>query len=103
MPVVGSIDIKYRRPLHLLQPFALKTRLLCWDEKWIYMEQRLESTRGVHAVATVRGLFVDRDGSVPTRKVLELIGHEGESPPFPKQVLRQSAKEEADACLRSAV
>jgi acyl-CoA thioesterase FadM len=102
MPVVGSIDIKYRRPLHLFQRFALKTRLLCWDEKWIYMEQRLESAKGVHAIATVRGLFVNREGSVPTRKVLELMGYEGESPPFPKQLRRLSQSEAADACLRSA-
>ena len=85
-PVVGNIEIKYRRPLHLLQRFVLKTRLLCYDEKWFYMEQRFESARGVHAIATVQGLFVGGNGSVPTSKVLALTGYDGESPPFPKQL-----------------
>ncbi len=102
MPVVGSIDITFRRPLAPFQRFVIKTRLLCWDEKWLYMEQRLESDSGVHAIATVRGLFVGRDGSVPTHKVLELIGYEGDSPPFPKHVHRPTLRETAGSCLRSA-
>ncbi|MGD9171509.1 MAG: thioesterase family protein, partial [Candidatus Thiodiazotropha sp.] len=46
-PVTGSIDIKYRRSLMPFQRFKLYTRVLCWDEKWLYLEQRLESARGV--------------------------------------------------------
>jgi acyl-CoA thioesterase FadM len=85
-PVAGSIAIKFRRPLQPFQRFTLTTRLLCWDEKWLYMEQRLESAEKVHAVATVRGLFVGPDGSVPSRVVLDHLGHQGESPPFPTEV-----------------
>ncbi|MEJ2454349.1 MAG: thioesterase family protein [Candidatus Thiodiazotropha sp.] len=101
MPVVGSIDIKYRRPLRLFQHYVLKTRLLCWDDKWFYMEQRLESARGVHSIANVRGLFVTREGSVPTRSVLDHMGYEGESPPFPRKLRPLPAREEADASLCS--
>ena len=95
LPVVGSIDIRFRHSLHPFQRFSLKTRLLCWDEKWLYMEQRLESDKGVHAIATVRGLFRSRGGSVPSRVLLEGMGHRGESPPFPTQVLCLLAWEEA--------
>jgi acyl-CoA thioesterase FadM len=94
-PVAGSIDIKFRRPLLPFQSFTLKTRLLCWDEKWLYMEQRLESAKGLHAIATVRGLFVGRDGSVPTGIVLECLGYRGESPAFPAEVSCLLAWEEA--------
>lgn len=85
-PVAGGIAIKFRRPLMPFQRFTLTTRLLCWDEKWLYMEQRLESAKRVHAVATVRGLFVGPDGSVPSRITLEHLGHRGESPSFPAEV-----------------
>jgi YbgC/YbaW family acyl-CoA thioester hydrolase len=91
MAVVGSVNIKFRRPLHLFQHFTLKSRLTCWDDKWLYLEQRIESARGLHSVATVRGLFVGKKGSVPTRVVLERMGHLGESPPFPQEVLSLSA------------
>jgi acyl-CoA thioesterase FadM len=85
-PVTGSINIKFRRPLLPFQSFTLKTRLLCWDEKWLYLEQQLESARGVHAKAMVRGLFVDREGSVPSRTILNRMGLQEESPPFPTEV-----------------
>ena len=100
-PVVGSIDIKFRRPLKPFQRFTLRSRLLCWDEKWLYLEQWIESARGVHAVATVRGLFVARKGSVPSRTVMDRMGHREESPPFPTQVLCLLAWEEAGKRLRS--
>jgi acyl-CoA thioesterase FadM len=87
LPVVGSIDIRFRHSLRPLQRFTLKTRLLCWDDKWLYMEQRLESDKGVHAVAMVRGLFRGRGGSVPSQVLLDAMGYPGESPPFPMQVL----------------
>jgi acyl-CoA thioesterase FadM len=103
MPVVGSIDIKFLRPLQPFQRYVLKTRLLCWDDKWFYMEQRLESHKGLHAIANVRGLFLGRNGSVPTREVLEQSGFDAESPPFPDHLISPSAREEAYACLRSAV
>lgn len=100
-PVTGSIDIKYRRPLLLLRSYKLSTRLLCWDEKWLYIEQRLESARGVHAIATVRGLFLGPDGSVPSRIVLDRMGFREESPPFPTEVLCLLAWEEAGKRLHS--
>jgi acyl-CoA thioesterase FadM len=101
-PVTGSIDIKYRRSLMPFQRFKLYTRVLCWDEKWLYLEQRLESARGVHAIATVRGLFVGREGSVPSRTVLEHLDHRDESPPFPTQVLCQLECEETGKRFHSA-
>jgi acyl-CoA thioesterase FadM len=95
-PVVGNIDIRFRRPLKPFQAFELHTRLLCWDEKWLYLEQYMESATGVHAIATVRGLFVGRSGSVPSTIVLDHMGRGvDESPPFPTQVRCLLACEEA--------
>jgi acyl-CoA thioesterase FadM len=92
MPVVGHIDIKFRRSLFPFQRFSLKSRLLCWDEKWLYMEQQLESAKGVHSVAIVRGLFLDRNGvAVPSQKLLDYLGYQGDSPAIPEQALRVAA------------
>ncbi|MEJ2466705.1 MAG: thioesterase family protein [Candidatus Thiodiazotropha sp.] len=92
MPVVGHIDIKFRRPLSPFQRFSLKSRLLYWDKKWLYLEQKLESARGVHSVAIVRGLFIDRKGvAVPSQKLLDQMGYQGDSPPIPEEVQRRFA------------
>ncbi len=86
LPVVGNTNIRFRRSLRLFQRFTLKTRLLCWDEKWFYMEQRIESEEGVHSSAIVRGLFRGPKGSVPSASLLEGARYEGETPPFPPEV-----------------
>lgn len=93
MPVVGQIDIKFRRPLLPFRRFSVKSRLLCWDAKWFFMEQLLESPRGVHAVAIVRGLFIDRNGAaVSTQRLLDYLGYRGDSPPMPEVVLRMKSE-----------
>jgi acyl-CoA thioesterase FadM len=91
MPVVGHIDIQFRRPLSPFQRFSVSSRLLRWDEKWLYMEQRLESAKGVHAVATVRGLFLDRNGTkVPSQRLLEHLGYQREESPSPPEDARST-------------
>ena len=92
MPVVGQIDIRFRRPLLPFRRFSLKSRLLCWDEKWLYLEQLLESAKGVHAVALVRGLLIDRKGAaVSSQRLLDYLGYRGDSPPLPEEVLRMKS------------
>lgn len=39
-PVIGAASIRWRKGLHLGQAFSLHTRILGWDDKWYYIEQR---------------------------------------------------------------
>jgi acyl-CoA thioesterase FadM len=78
-PVVGNIDIKFRRSLLPFRRFKLTTRLLGWDDKWFYLEQQFVSANEVYAVAKVRGLLIGRNGSVPSQIVLDRMGYQGES------------------------
>jgi acyl-CoA thioesterase FadM len=85
-PVVGSVMIRYRRSLDPFQRYTLRTRALCWDEKWIYLEQRFERASEVAAIGVVKALFVAKSGPVPTREVFATIGFAGDSPPMPDVV-----------------
>jgi acyl-CoA thioesterase FadM len=90
-PLVGSVSITYRRSLGFLAPFDLSSRMLCWDEKWMYMEQvfrlndgRLNDGRskdGLAAIAWVKGLFRGADGNVPPQNVVDLVSPGTVSPP----------------------
>jgi hypothetical protein len=92
MPVVGHIVIKFRLPLSPFQRFSLNSRLLYWDEKWLYLEQRLESAKGVHSTAIVRGLFLKRNGvAVPTQKIFDYMGYRGDAPTMPEAIRRMVA------------
>lgn len=89
-PVLGSAQMRFRLPLKPFQLFDLETRVLCWDEKWIYMEQRFlyvtgEKTGAVAAIGLIKGSFYDPQTktTVPTSEILAARNHPLISPPFP--------------------
>ena len=84
IPLVGSVDITYRRSLDLWATFELRSRTLCWDEKWFYMEQVFRGAEGLAAIAWVKGLFRARDGNVPPQRIVEMIAPGTVSPPVPE-------------------
>jgi len=82
-PLVRGIEIEYYKPLKLGTRCRLHSRLVSWDTKWVYLEQRF--TRGVelHARAHVRGLLRGRDGNIPTAELLAAVGASDRQPPQP--------------------
>jgi acyl-CoA thioesterase FadM len=96
-PVVGSLKIRYRRSLLPFQEYAIRTRLLCWDDRWFFVEQRFERGGDLLAIALVKGLFLGPEGRIPTQAVVDASGHSLESPPAPEAVL---AWQEAERVLR---
>jgi len=77
LPVVSIASIRFRREISPFERFKLHTHLLGWDEKWFYMEQRFETTRGVAAIGIVKGLFRGPNGNVPSQALIDLTGYEG--------------------------
>ena len=96
-PVVGSLQIRYRRSLLPFQEYDIRTRLLCWDERWFFLDQRFERGGNLIAVALVKGLFLGPGGRVPTQQVVDASGYRIDSPPPPGAVV---AWEEAERVLR---
>lgn len=43
--VVGASTVRYRRPLCVGEKFELRTRIVTWDEKAFYLEQRFVSSK----------------------------------------------------------
>ena len=83
MPVLGGATIEYQRSLRPFQRYTLTTRVVGWDEKWLYMEQLFESEGRRVATALVKGIVVGRAGNVPTAEVMRELGIDLPSPPFP--------------------
>ena len=90
-PVVGGTIITYRRSLFVFERMVIRSRIVCWDEKWFYMEHVIERTNGegqdeLVCKARVRATFISREGTVPPRELARVAGHEAESPPLPDWV-----------------
>lgn len=83
MPVLGGATIRYQRPLQPFQRYSLTTRILGWDEKWVYMEQLFDSDGKRAATALVKALIRGKDRSIPTAEVMHEVGIDLPSPQLP--------------------
>jgi len=102
VPILSAMKIRYRIPLHAFEPFELETRVVCWDEKWVYMEQRFIIVKGpkkgaVAAIALLKGGFYDQKNktTVPTDELMKALGVDVQSPEFPDYILQWSEVEDA--------
>ena len=73
-PAVGSATLSFRRGLDPFQGYSLGTRLVAWDEKWCWFDQRFAVAEALHAVGRVKVLFRGPNGKVPTAEVLAACG-----------------------------
>lgn len=88
MPVLGSATVRFRRSLAPFERYVLRTRLLCWDDKWMFIEHRFETRGGRLAChAVVKGTFRTAGVTVSPAEVLDALGCAVSSPPAPAAVI----------------
>jgi acyl-CoA thioesterase FadM len=88
-PLVGGVTIRYRRSLDPFERYELHTRLLGWDAKWFFLEQRFLKKGGdLAAEGVVRALFRGKAGNVPVAEVLVQMGYEGPAIDPPEAIRR---------------
>jgi acyl-CoA thioesterase FadM len=85
IPIVGAVHITYRRPLAPFQGFTLRTRVVAWDEKWFYIEQVFSVGDRLHAKALVKATLKERDGTVPSGRIVAMLGEDISSPILPSE------------------
>ena len=102
MPVLSAVSIRYRLPLNPFQKFNLQTKVVWWDEKWFYMEQRFIISGGnkqdaVAAIAFVKGSFYSkqRKTTIPTSELIPLMGlTDADTPEQPSYISSWKTAEE---------
>lgn len=85
--VVNAQEITYIRELAPLKAFSLETRMLGWDEKYFYFEQRFMQNGRLHALAQVRGLFAKNGKAIPMQEALLEAGLKVTQPELPETIL----------------
>lgn len=88
MPVLAAAEITFIRSLKPFARFDLVTRLLTWDDKYVYLEQLFERDGVVCAHAHVKGVFLSRGVRVSNDEVLRAIGY-GDAPPAMNEALQR--------------
>jgi acyl-CoA thioesterase FadM len=84
-PLVGAVWITYRRSLPLFSRFTIGSRLVCWDNRWFYVEQTFTGSKGVAAVGWVRGMLHGDKDLVAPQTAIEAINPVMVSPPMPEE------------------
>ena len=83
MPVLGSTKVHFIRPLNPFNKFVMTTQLLYWDEKWMYLEQKIFKKNQLCVSALFKTLFIGKHGKVPSDDVMALLPNKIEKPVMP--------------------
>ena len=82
LPLVVAQTIRYKSPLRRFQRFTLTTRLAGWDEKWFFVEHKIERRGRLMAFGLVKCCFKGKDGVVaPASALADLNVSSGTSVP----------------------
>jgi acyl-CoA thioesterase FadM len=87
-PVIGGAVVRFRRPLRPFQSFVLRTRQITWDDRWLYLEQNIESGGQIACSAQVRAAFLQGSSVVSPALVASLVGSGQTAPSAPPWVQR---------------
>ena len=101
-PLVATSMCRHFKALRLGQGFEIRTRILGWDPKWIYFEQRFESKGELYALAVVKALMAGNKRLISTDELFTATGREvRQSPSLPEWVLTwQESERQAIAELK---
>ena len=96
--VLGAATIRWRRGLTPFQKFEIHTRVIGWDEKAFYLDQKVLAQEHVIAHAIVKAIFINRKGSISASDIVDMLGKKDvhtPSPELPEAVKHWKASEDA--------
>lgn len=83
MTMAGS-SVRYRQRIKGFEKFEMRSRAVCWDDKFIYMVQSMWKMDGTCASQVLyRGAVTDKNGLVRPPRILEAMGQKAVSPTPP--------------------
>jgi hypothetical protein len=87
--------MRFPRSLKPFQRYRLKTRVLCWDERWIFLEQRFETLAGtLAALGIVKAIITAEQRTMRPKEALKIMGMLRRSPQMPPAVKAWALAEE---------
>ena len=87
-PLVGAVNVRYKLSLMPFDRYRLHTKVIGWDEKWFYIEQRFERKNRTIAVAIVKALFRGPKRNITPEDTLRLIHVNIDPPKMPDKILK---------------
>lgn len=84
---VAGVSVRYRKRVRVFERITMKSRGICWDHRFLYVEQSMWAQSGECAShILLRMAVTGPKGIIPPHQVLAAIQLEGPSPPMPDWV-----------------
>lgn len=84
---VAGASVRYRRRVRAFDRIEMRTRLLGWDARFVYMDQSMWVRGECCSQALLRSAITEgKRGIVPPARMAEALGLPPESPPLPDWV-----------------
>ena len=81
---LGGNLTRYRRSLRLFAHYSVSTRLICWDQRWFYLEHAvLDGGSRPVAVGISRAAFHGDGRWITADAVMDEVDHDARSPEMP--------------------
>ncbi|WP_371225165.1 acyl-CoA thioesterase [Roseovarius sp. 2305UL8-3] len=92
---MAGASVRYRRRVRAFERIEMRSRALCWDDRFMYLEQSMWKKNGECANHILyRSAVTGKDGIVPPIKVLEALGADTDTPVMPAWVASWIASED---------
>ncbi|MEI4195749.1 acyl-CoA thioesterase [Roseovarius sp. E0-M6] len=83
LTIAGAM-VRYRRRVRMFDKVEIRSRAVCWDDRFIYIEQSMWKRNGECSSHVVyRSAITGKDGIVPPDDVLIALEHDRKSPEMP--------------------
>mgnify|MGYP001024621002 CR=1 FL=1 len=93
---MAGANVRYRRRIRMFERFEMRSRVTCWDARFVYLEQSMWQGNGECAGHIVyRVAVTDTAGIVDTGRLSVALGVTIESPPIPDWIAKWIAAEDA--------
>ena len=83
---VAGVSVRYRRRIPTWSRYHMKTRLLGWDERFMYVDQSMWRGDEACSQLLLRAAFMHKGKSVAPQVVTQKLGVDAQSPALPDWV-----------------
>ncbi|MDA8747660.1 acyl-CoA thioesterase [Litoreibacter sp.] len=80
---MAGASVRYRRRVRAFQKVEIRSRFVCWDEKFLYLEQSMWRNGEAASHILYRAAVTDKGGMIPSSRVIEALPYETEAPEIP--------------------
>lgn len=94
VPLARLVTIRFRHPLRIFQKFQLRSRVIYWDDEWVWTEHHFERNGRTTAIGLTKVTLIGPGGMVPVSEVIAAAGESIVSPPLPKFIAELQSIEE---------